>query len=81
MTAALANVALKLDGCATAPTGVFAGPAPGCERMTPALLRSGDTAPMGYDPYRNRRTTQLDYWLVAAAAFVAAGLVIWALLG
>ncbi|WP_423920704.1 hypothetical protein [Candidatus Poriferisodalis sp.] len=41
----------------------------------------GDTALMGYNPYREHRTTRLDYVLLAAAAVVAAGLVVWALLG
>ncbi len=41
----------------------------------------GDTAVMGYDPYRKHRTTRVDYVLVAAATIVAAGLVVWALVG
>ena len=41
----------------------------------------GDTAVMGYDPYRKHRTTRVDYVLVAAAAIVAVGLVVWALVG
>ena len=41
----------------------------------------GDTAFMGYNPYREHRTTRLDYVLLATAAIVAAGLVVWALLG
>ncbi len=41
----------------------------------------GDTSPMGYDPYRKHSTTRLDYVLLATAAFVAIGLVLWALLG
>ena len=43
--------------------------------------RRGDTSPMGYDPYRKHSTTRLDYVLLAAAAFIAIGLVVWALLG
>lgn len=41
----------------------------------------GDTSPVGYDPYRKHSTTRLDYVLLAAAAFVAIGLVVWAVLG
>ena len=47
---------------------------------TEDALRS-DTAPMGYNPYRKHRSTRLDYVLLAAAAIVAAGLVVWALVG
>lgn len=47
----------------------------------PALRRGRDTAVVGYDPYRKHRTTRIDYVLVAAAAIVAAGLVVWALVG
>lgn len=45
-----------------------------------AVLR-GDTAPVGYNPYRKHQATRLDYVLLAAAAIVAVGLVVWALLG
>ena len=36
---------------------------------------------MGYDPYRKHSTNRLDYVLMAAALIVAAGLVVWALVG
>lgn len=41
----------------------------------------GDTAEVGYDPYRKHRTTRIDCVLVAAATIVAVGLVLWALVG
>ncbi len=43
--------------------------------------RGGDTAVVGYDPYRKHRTSGIDYVLVAAATIVAVGLVVWALVG
>lgn len=47
----------------------------------PILGGGGDTAVVGYDPYRKHRTTRVDYVLVAAATIVAVGLVVWALVG
>ena len=40
----------------------------------------GDTAPVGYDPYRKHSITRIDYLLVALATLVALGLVLWAVL-
>ncbi len=40
----------------------------------------GDTARVGYDPYRKHSITRLDYVLVAVASLVALGLVLWAVL-
>lgn len=45
------------------------------------LGQGGDTAVVGYDPYRKHRTTRIDYVLVAAATIIAVGLVVWALAG
>ena len=36
---------------------------------------------MGYDPYREHRTTRLDYAFITVGSLVAVGLVLWALLG
>ncbi len=46
-----------------------------------AVCLSGDTAGVGYDPYRKHRTTRVDYVLVAAATSVALALLVWALWG
>jgi hypothetical protein len=40
----------------------------------------GDTARVGYDPYRKHSITRIDYLLVAVASLVALGLVLWAVL-
>lgn len=36
---------------------------------------------MGYNPYRKHSTTRFDYVLLAVAALIAVGLVVWALQG
>lgn len=60
--------------------------APPEQRFSAELRRTedvtrGNTALVGYNPYRKHRATRLDYVLVAVAAIVAAGLVVWALVG
>ena len=36
---------------------------------------------MGFDPTRQHSRSYLDYWLVALALLLIAGLVLWAVLG
>ncbi len=56
-------------------------PITGWHFLTPrGRAAPGDTARVGYDPYRKHSITRLDYVLVAVASLVALGLVLWAVL-
>ncbi len=57
------------------------GPAPQTCCWVPVGAPMGDTAPMGYNPYRKHRAGPADFALVGAALLVALGLLVWGFLG
>ncbi len=49
--------------------------------MVRSPTRTGDTAPMGYNPHRPFKARTSDYVLVAVALAAATALVIWGIWG
>jgi hypothetical protein len=43
--------------------------------------RCASLAAMGFNPFRQQRTSAFDYLMVAAAVVVCAALVVWAIVG
>jgi hypothetical protein len=48
------------------------------QRLVPAIGGEGDTGPMGFNPFRPRRTRPTDVVFVAAGLLLTLALLLWA---